>query len=140
MDFGRHNLDKRFVYEVTEQKLKDSHFSLAGKEEMRRIFKSANVARFKNNCGDLGPRFCHHIEGGVHPSGRQYPLNPGAVEEMDKMVRELRALGIIREEANPITNSLIQEVKKPESAGWGWRPVINFKALNRRTVANRARA
>ncbi|KAI3376905.1 hypothetical protein L3Q82_000155 [Scortum barcoo] len=57
---------------------------------------------------------------------------------MDKIVRELSALGIIREEPSPITNSPIQAVKKPESAGGGWRPVINFKALNRRTIANRA--
>ncbi|GLD70803.1 endogenous retrovirus group K member 19 Pol protein-like protein [Lates japonicus] len=57
---------------------------------------------------------------------------------MDTIVKELSALGIIHEEANPITNSPIQAVKKPESAGGGWRPVINFKALNRRTVANRA--
>ncbi|KAI3374213.1 hypothetical protein L3Q82_005938 [Scortum barcoo] len=98
----------------------------------------ANVARFKNDCGDLGGKYVHTIEGGVHPPVRQYPLNPGAVEEMDKIVRELSALGIIREEPSPITNSPIQAVKKPESAGGGWRPVINFKALNRRTVANRA--
>uniref|UniRef100_A0A3B5R643 ribonuclease H n=1 Tax=Xiphophorus maculatus TaxID=8083 RepID=A0A3B5R643_XIPMA len=91
-----------------------------------------------NDCGDLGPKFVHHIEGGVHPPVRQYPLNPGAVEEMDKIVKELGALEIIREELNPITNSPIQAVKKPESAGGGWRPVINFKALNRRTIANRA--
>ncbi|KAI3356865.1 hypothetical protein L3Q82_003519 [Scortum barcoo] len=98
----------------------------------------ANVARFKNDCGDLGGKYVHTIEGGVHPPVRQYPLNPGAVEEMDKIVRELSALGIIREEPSPITNSPIQAVKKPESAGGGWRPVINFKALNRRTIANRA--
>ncbi|KAI3351527.1 hypothetical protein L3Q82_020370 [Scortum barcoo] len=36
---------------------------------------------------------------------------------MDKIVRELSALGIIREEPSPITNSPIQAVKKPESAG-----------------------
>ncbi|KAE8284733.1 hypothetical protein D5F01_LYC16167 [Larimichthys crocea] len=55
---------------------------------------------------------------------------------MDKIVTELSALEIVREEPNPITNSPIQAVKKPEAAGGGWRPVINFKALNRRTVAN----
>uniref|UniRef100_A0A3B5PZW3 ribonuclease H n=1 Tax=Xiphophorus maculatus TaxID=8083 RepID=A0A3B5PZW3_XIPMA len=123
---------------VTEQKLEESDFSPAGKEKLREIIATAQVARFKNDCGDLGPKFVHHIEGGVHPPVRQYPLNPGAVEEMDKIVKELGALEIIREELNPITNSPIQAVKKPESAGGGWRPVINFKALNRRTIANRA--
>ncbi|KAI3375384.1 hypothetical protein L3Q82_021867 [Scortum barcoo] len=105
---------------------------------LKQIIAQANVARFKNDCGDLGGKYVHTIEGGVHPPVRQYPLNPGAVEEMDKIVRELSALGIIREEPSPITNSPIQAVKKPESAGGGWRPVINFKALNRRTIANRA--
>ncbi|KAI3359936.1 hypothetical protein L3Q82_014290, partial [Scortum barcoo] len=76
----------------------------------------ANVARFKNDCGDLGGKYVHTIEGGVHPPVRQYPLNPGAVDEMDKIVRELSALGIIREEPSPITNSPIQAVKKPESS------------------------
>ncbi|KAI3368878.1 hypothetical protein L3Q82_025859 [Scortum barcoo] len=109
------------------------------KERLKQIIAQANVARFKNDCGDLGgSKYVHTIEGGVHPPVRQYPLNPGAVEEMDKIVRELSALGIIREEPSPITNSPIQAVKKPESAGGGWRPVINFKALNRRTIANRA--
>ncbi|MEQ2314521.1 hypothetical protein AMECASPLE_012992 [Ameca splendens] len=64
--------------------------------------------------------------------------HPGAVEEMDKIVKELSAIGIIREDLNPITNSPNQAIKKPESAGGGLRPVINFKALNRRTIANRA--
>lgn len=124
---------------MTDQKLRDSDFCPAGKEELRPIIESANVARFKNDCGDLGPRFCHHIEGRVlHQPVRQYPLNPGAVEEMDKIVRELSALGTIREEANPITNSPIQAVMKPECSGGGWQPVINLKALNRRTVANTA--
>ncbi|KAI3377338.1 hypothetical protein L3Q82_008541 [Scortum barcoo] len=106
------------VTETTEQKIQESDFSPKGKER--------------------GQTYVHTIEGGVHPPVRQYPLNPGAVEEMDKIVRELSALGIIREEPSPITNSPIQAVKKPESAGGGWRPVINFKALNRRTIANRA--
>lgn len=48
---------------------------------------------------------------------------------MAVIVRELLTLGIIREEANSITNSTIQVVKKAESAGGGWWPVINFKAL-----------
>uniref|UniRef100_A0A3B5B8S8 ribonuclease H n=1 Tax=Stegastes partitus TaxID=144197 RepID=A0A3B5B8S8_9TELE len=103
-----------------------------------RFIAKANVARIKNDCGNLGEKYTHTIIGGVHPAVRQYPLNPGAVEEMDLIVRELSALGIIREELNPITNSPIQAVKKPESAGGGWRLVINFKALNRRTVANKA--
>ncbi|MED6262987.1 hypothetical protein ATANTOWER_032154, partial [Ataeniobius toweri] len=66
------------VPEVTEQKLKESDFSPAGKERLRKIITSANVARFKNDCGDLGPKYVHLIEGGVHPPVRQYPLNPGA--------------------------------------------------------------
>ena len=123
---------------VTEQKLEESDFSPAGRERLRLIINKARVARFKNDCGDLGTKYTHTIEGGVHPPVRQYPLNPGAVEEMDVIVKELVALGIIKEELNPITNSPIQAVKKPESSGGGWRPVINFKALNRRTVANRA--
>lgn len=123
---------------TTEQKLKDSDFSLQGKEKLRELINGASVAHFKNDCGDLGAKYVHIIEGGVHPPVRQYPLNPEAVKEMDKIVKELGALGIIREEANPITNSPIQAVKKPEAAGGGWRPVINFKALNRRTIANRA--
>lgn len=45
---------------------------------------------------------------------------------------------MIREEQNPITKSPIQAVKKPDLARGGWRPVINFKALNRWTVMNRA--
>uniref|UniRef100_A0A4W6EKI2 ribonuclease H n=1 Tax=Lates calcarifer TaxID=8187 RepID=A0A4W6EKI2_LATCA len=110
----------------------------AEEEKLRQIIAGAKVARFKNDCSDLGEGYVHTIEGGVHPPVRQYPLNPGAVEEMDTIVKELSALGIIREEANPITNSPIQAVKKPESSGGGWRPVINFKALNRRTVANKA--
>lgn len=57
---------------------------------------------------------------------------------MDRIVKELTKLGIICEEPNPITNSPIQAVKKTDSAGGGWRPVINFKALNRRTIANKA--
>lgn len=126
------------VPETTEQKLKESDFSPVGKEKLRQIIAGATVAKFKNDCGDLGAKYVHTIVGGVHPPVRQYPLNPGAVEEMDKIVRELSALEIIREEPDPITNSPIQAVKKPEAAGGGWRPVINFKALNRRTVANRA--
>ncbi|KAM3582756.1 uncharacterized protein V6R79_016158 [Siganus canaliculatus] len=126
------------IPETTEQKVQESDFSPAGKERLKQIISQANVAQFKNDCGDLGAKYIHTIEGGVHPPVRQYPLNPGAVEEMDKIVRELSSLGIIREESSPITNSPIQAVKKPESAGGGWRPVINFKALNRRTIANRA--
>ncbi|KAE8283579.1 hypothetical protein D5F01_LYC18982 [Larimichthys crocea] len=126
------------IPEATEQKLEESDFSPEGKEKLRKIITGATVARFKNDCGDLGSKYVHTTEGGVHPPVRQYPLNPGAVEEMDKIVTELSALDIIREEPNPITNSPIQAVKKPEAAGGGWRPVINFKALNRRTVANRA--
>ncbi|MEQ2289990.1 hypothetical protein AMECASPLE_038790 [Ameca splendens] len=72
------------VPEVTEQKLKESDFSPAGKEKLWKIITSANVARFKNDCGDLELKYVHLIEGGVHPPVRQYPLNPGAVEEMDK--------------------------------------------------------
>lgn len=53
-------------------------------------------------------------------------------------MKELNTLGIIREEPNPITNGLIQAVKKPELAGRGWRPVINGKAFNRQTITNRA--
>ncbi|KAM7394892.1 hypothetical protein PAMA_006571 [Pampus argenteus] len=41
---------------------------------------------------------------------------------MDVIVNELKALDTIREEPNPITNSPIQAVNKPESAGGGWRP------------------
>ena len=66
---------------------------------------------------------------------RQYPLHPEAVIEMDLEVKELTKLGIIRQEPNPITNSPIQAVKKADGT---WRPVINFKALNRRTVVNKA--
>ncbi|MEQ2199097.1 hypothetical protein XENOCAPTIV_024658 [Xenoophorus captivus] len=55
------------VPEVTEQKLKESDFSPAGKERLRKIITSANVARFKNDCGDLGLKYVHLIEGGVHP-------------------------------------------------------------------------
>ncbi|MEQ2192719.1 hypothetical protein XENOCAPTIV_016102 [Xenoophorus captivus] len=51
------------VPEVTEQKLKESDFSPAGKEKLRKIITSANVARFKNDCGDLGPKYVHLIEG-----------------------------------------------------------------------------
>ncbi|MEQ2213602.1 hypothetical protein XENOCAPTIV_017662 [Xenoophorus captivus] len=80
------------VPEVTEQKLKESDFFPAGKEKLRKIITSANVARFKNDCGDLGPKYVHLIEGEVQPHVRQYPLNPGAVEEMDKIVKELSAL------------------------------------------------
>lgn len=39
------------------------------------------------------------------PPVRQYPLNPGAVAEMDVIERELLTLGVIRTEKNPITNS-----------------------------------
>ncbi|KAI3367034.1 hypothetical protein L3Q82_009668 [Scortum barcoo] len=42
------------------------------------IIAQANVARFKNDCGDLGGKYVHTIEGGVHPPVRQYPLNPGS--------------------------------------------------------------
>uniref|UniRef100_A0A673BIY0 ribonuclease H n=1 Tax=Sphaeramia orbicularis TaxID=375764 RepID=A0A673BIY0_9TELE len=126
------------IPEVTEQKVAESDFSETGKARLRDIIDSAKVARFKNYCGDLGEKYVHVIEGGVHPPVRQYPLNPEALKEMDLIVKELSFLGVIREEPNPITNSPIQAVKKPESAGGGWRPVINFKALNRRTVANRA--
>lgn len=123
---------------VTEQKVQESDFSPAGKERLKQIISTANVAWFKNDCGELGTKYVHTIEGGVHPPVRQYPLNPGAVEEMGVIVKELKTLEIIRQEPNPITNSPIQAIKKPEAAGGGWRPVINFKAHNRRTVANRA--
>uniref|UniRef100_A0A671TJW7 ribonuclease H n=1 Tax=Sparus aurata TaxID=8175 RepID=A0A671TJW7_SPAAU len=104
----------------------------------RRKLDKLRTRLIQNDCGDLGSNYVHTIEGGVHPPVRQYPLNPGAVAEMDMIVRELNILGIIREEPNPVTNSPIQAVKKPEATGGGWRPVINFKALNRRTAANRA--
>ncbi|KAI3377648.1 hypothetical protein L3Q82_008807 [Scortum barcoo] len=87
----------------------------------------------QSHTNELGASIRPHHRGRSAPAtgaSVQYPLNPGAVEEMDKIVRELSALGIIREEPSPITNSPIQAVKKPESAGGGWRPVINFKALS----------
>ncbi|MEQ2218836.1 hypothetical protein XENOCAPTIV_008717 [Xenoophorus captivus] len=65
------------VPEVTEHKLKETDFSPAGKERLRKIITSAKVARFKNDCGDLGPKYVHLIEGGVHPPVRQYPAEPG---------------------------------------------------------------
>lgn len=68
---------------------------------MGQIISEAIVARFKNDCGDLGPKYVHTSKGGVHPTVRQYPFNPGAVEEMDRIVKELSTLGIIREEQNP---------------------------------------
>ncbi|KAK9517559.1 hypothetical protein VZT92_022919 [Zoarces viviparus] len=126
------------IPEVTKQKIEESDLSPEGKKALERILSQAGVARFKNDCGDMGIKYTHTIEGGVHPPVRQYPLNPGAVAEMDLIVTELSELGVVREEPNPITNSPIQAVRKPESSGGGWRPVINFKALNRRTVANRA--
>lgn len=124
------------IPEVTEQKIAESDFSDEGKERLREIITKTKVAHFKNDCGDLGEKYVHRIEGGVHPPVRQYPLNPEAVKEMDLIVNELSFLGVIREEPNPITNSPIQVVKKPDAAGGCWRPVINFKALNQRTVAN----
>ncbi|MEQ2198669.1 hypothetical protein XENOCAPTIV_016314 [Xenoophorus captivus] len=51
------------VPEVTEQKLKERDFSPAGKERLQKIITSANVAWFTNNCGDLGPKYMHLIEG-----------------------------------------------------------------------------
>ncbi|MEQ2198841.1 hypothetical protein XENOCAPTIV_019336 [Xenoophorus captivus] len=59
------------VPEVTEQNLKESDFSPAGKEKLRKTIASANVAQFKNDYGDLGPKYVHLIEGGVHPPVRQ---------------------------------------------------------------------
>uniref|UniRef100_A0AAV2LF97 ribonuclease H n=1 Tax=Knipowitschia caucasica TaxID=637954 RepID=A0AAV2LF97_KNICA len=126
------------IQEVTEEKITKSNLSPAGKQRLREILSKADIARFKNDCGDLGDKYVYTIEGGVHPPVRQYPLNPAAIEEMSTIVKELVALKVIREEANPITNSPIQAVKKPEAAGGGWRPVVNFKALNRRTIADRA--
>ncbi|XP_031726767.1 uncharacterized protein LOC116396347 [Anarrhichthys ocellatus] len=123
---------------VTRQKVQESDLSPEGKEELKDILSKASVARFKNDCGDLGVKYTHTIQGGVHPPVRQYPLNPGAIEEMGLIIKELSILGVIREEPNPITNSPIQAVKEPESSGGGWMPVINFKALNRRTLANQA--
>lgn len=121
------------IPEVTTQMIQENDFSPAGKEMLKQIIPKANVAQFKNDWGNLGTKYVHTIEGGVHPPVRQYPLNPGAIEEMDTIVKELSALGIIREEPNPITNSPIQ----PDSTGGGGRPLINFKALKRPTVANR---
>nr|XP_049598168.1 uncharacterized protein LOC125982043 [Syngnathus scovelli] len=126
------------VDSVRIQLVQNSDLSPDGKQKLTAILERAAVAYFKNDCGDLGSKYIHTIEGGVHPPVRQYPLNPEAVAEMETIVKELLQLGIIREESNPVTNSPIQAVKKPEASGGGWRPVINFKALNRRTVANRA--
>ncbi|KAK9535471.1 hypothetical protein VZT92_007850 [Zoarces viviparus] len=123
---------------VTGQKVQESDLSPKGKVELKDILSKASVARFKNDCGDLGVKYTHTIQGGVHPPVRQYPLNPGAIEEMGLIIKELSILGVIREEPNPITNSPILAVKEPESSGGGWMPVINFKALNRRTLANQA--
>ncbi|KAI3364635.1 hypothetical protein L3Q82_011414 [Scortum barcoo] len=66
------------VTETTEQKIQESDFSPKGKERLKQIIAQANVARFKNDCGDLGGKYVHTIEGGVHPPVRQYPLNPGS--------------------------------------------------------------
>ena len=126
------------IPEETEKRIKECDFSKEGKEKLREILAKARSARFKNDCGLMDERYTHVIKGGVHAAVRQYPLNPGAVAEMDIIIKELLALGIIRDEPNPITNSPIQAVKKPESAGGGWRPVVNYKALNKRTVANKA--
>ncbi|KAI3365400.1 hypothetical protein L3Q82_010490 [Scortum barcoo] len=41
---------------------------LQAREWLKQIIAQANVARFKNDCGDLGgSKYVHTIEGGVHP-------------------------------------------------------------------------
>ena len=126
------------VEETREQRVQESDLSEKGKDKLRQILKQALASKFKNDCGRLGPEHTHVIVGGVHPPVRQYPLNPKAVEEMDQIVQELLVQGVIRSELNPVTNSPIQGVQKSEISGGGWRAVINFKALNKRTVANKA--
>lgn len=84
---------------VTEQRVQQWDLSAEGKETFKPILQQAEVAPFQNDSRDLGEKYVHIIEGGVHPAVRQYPLNPEEVEEMDVIV--------------------------------GWRPVINFNALNR---------
>lgn len=85
-----------------KQKIQESDLSPGGKEKLRQILAKASVARFKNNCRDLGLKHVHTIETGVHPPVQQYPLDPWAVVEMDLIVKEQSALGIIREEPYPI--------------------------------------
>lgn len=55
------------VAEVTEQKIQESDLSPEGKQRLREIISTADVARFKNDCGNLGTKYIHTIEGGVHP-------------------------------------------------------------------------
>lgn len=59
------------------------------------------MGRHKNECGDLGVKSSDTLESGVHPPVCQYPLNPGAVQEMDLIVQELSTLGVVRKELNP---------------------------------------
>jgi len=72
---------------VMEEKIKASDLSEEGKRELREILTAAQVSWFKNDCGDLSSEYTHTITGGVHPAVRQYPLNPEAIEEMDRIVK-----------------------------------------------------
>lgn len=74
-----------------QRKLQESDFSLEGKDRLRQMFSKTSVAHIKNDCGDLG-MMCILLK---VECTHQYPLNLGAVEEMDKIVRELSALSII---------------------------------------------
>lgn len=53
--------------ERTVNKMQESDLSPGSKEKLRQILAKASVARSKKNCRDLGLKYVHTIETGVHP-------------------------------------------------------------------------
>ncbi|CAJ1070993.1 uncharacterized protein LOC116396347 [Xyrichtys novacula] len=115
---------------IMKQKIQESDLSPDGKVWLKQIIGEAEVARFKYDCGDLGVEQAHSIRGEVHEWVEQNCFYPEAYAEIHEILKKLIYLRIIRREYRPITNSPIMAIEEPESAGGGWRPVMNFKALN----------
>lgn len=98
------------------------------------VLRNIPIQQYKNDCGELGPDYAHTIKGGAHKAVPQYKINQEHLGEIRISLAELEAQGKIREEPNPITNTPMQVVPKPDGT---CRMVFNFIALNRLTTAHK---